>query len=199
MDLIQNAKNILGDKCIGVSLNSADYQNYQLVTQPMRFCEAVFNSFNSPLAINKLLIDCPGARRCLKITAENNKLINEISMHGNLSKDFIISALKEIPVISKPLHNIVFANNGKPDLLIAYTTPDKVVGVLIKYAQKLQEKPLLAPYFIMSMCGNIFVRSIETGKITISFGCPESRKYAGINEDEIIIGIPGKVATKLFS
>ena len=81
MDLLQKVKNILGNKCIGISINSVNYQSHELMNQPMRFCEAVSNSFKSPFKIDKLLINCSGARRCLNVTPKNKELASMISMN----------------------------------------------------------------------------------------------------------------------
>ncbi|MCF8307820.1 MAG: DUF169 domain-containing protein, partial [Bacteroidales bacterium] len=33
--------------------------------------------------------------------------------------------------------------------------------------------------------------------VTVSFGCPESREYGGVNKDEVVVGIPYSLAHKL--
>jgi uncharacterized protein (DUF169 family) len=42
----------------------------------------------------------------------------------------------------------------------------------------------------MSVCANIAVQTFISGKMCISFGCPASRKFGGVLEDEVIVGIP---------
>ena len=46
---------------------------------------------------------------------------------------------------------------------------------------------------MMSICGGIAVRTYLDEKISISFGCDDSRKYAGLRRENLAIGIPRKL------
>ncbi|MBS3807997.1 MAG: DUF169 domain-containing protein [Bacteroidales bacterium] len=61
-----------------------------------------------------------------------------------------------------------------------------------------KEQSLFPAYSIHSICGNVFSRGLEQQKITVSFGCPESRQFGGVQDDEVIVGIPGRLANKWF-
>jgi len=59
-------------------------------------------------------------------------------------------------------------------------------------------RPFIASYSLLSICGNVFARGYNTSNICISFGCPESRKYGGVDMDEVVIGIPGEMAKQFI-
>jgi uncharacterized protein (DUF169 family) len=42
----------------------------------------------------------------------------------------------------------------------------------------------------LSVCGMVAVRAYLTSDISISFGCPDAREYAGIGRDRLIVGLP---------
>lgn len=43
---------------------------------------------------------------------------------------------------------------------------------------------------VMSICGNIAVNTYLEEKISLSFGCEDSRKYGGISRGQLVVGIP---------
>jgi uncharacterized protein (DUF169 family) len=49
----------------------------------------------------------------------------------------------------------------------------------------------------MSVCGNVAVKSYIDQKISISFGCPDSREYGGIERGELVIGLPHNIAFRI--
>jgi len=65
--------------------------------------------------------------------------------------------------------------------------------IIHDYAKK-EIRPVISPYSLLSICGNVFVRSYQDENINISFGCPESREFGGVDNEEIVIGIPYEMA-----
>ena len=51
---------------------------------------------------------------------------------------------------------------------------------------------------IMSVSGNVAVRSYLGQCISLSFGCPDSREYGGIEKGQLVIGLPYNIAFKLY-
>jgi uncharacterized protein (DUF169 family) len=43
---------------------------------------------------------------------------------------------------------------------------------------------------IMAVCGNAVVKALMSQSMSISFGCPDSRRYSGIQPEEIVIAVP---------
>ncbi|MCK5838717.1 MAG: DUF169 domain-containing protein [Bacteroidales bacterium] len=190
MSFLNQIQNLLGEKQTSIKINGVHFKDYNSPKKPIRFCEAVVSSLQSPLIIRKDDIDCLGAQRSFGFNRDDKKLTAQISEETNIPIRFILNALNEIPVINHPVKNIILGSSEKPDVTIAFLKPDKITQLTLLYAAYFEEKPLITPYFFMSVCGNIFAQTYNTGKISISFGCPESRKFGGILEDEVIVGIP---------
>ena len=193
MDFLNQLQNLLGEKQTGIKINSLLASNYNSPKKPMKFCEAVVDSFQTPLVICKEDIDCLGAQRSFGFYRDDKKFAALISEETNIPIRFILNALNEIPVITNPVKNIILGSSEKPDVTIAFLKPDKITQLTLLYAAYFEEKPLITPYFFMSVCGNIFAQTYNTNKICISFGCPESRKFGGVLEDEVIVGIPNSL------
>ncbi len=193
MNFLNQIQNLLGEEQTGIKINSLQSSNYYSPKKPMRFCEAVADSFHTPMVICKEDIDCIGAQRSFGFYRNDKKIAAQISEESNISIRFILNALNEIPVINNPVKNIILGSSEKPDVIIAFLKPDKITQLSLLYAAYFEEKPLITPYFSMSVCGNVFVQTYNTNKICISFGCPESRKFGGVLEDEVIVGIPNSL------
>ena len=193
MNHLSQIQNIIGEKQTGIKINSLQASNYNSPKKPMRFCEAVVDSLHTTLVICKDDIDCLGAQRSFGFYRDDKKLAAHISEESNIPIRFILDALNEIPVISNPVKNIILGYSEKPDVTIAFLKPDKITQLILLYAAYFEEKPLITPYFFMSVCGNIVAQTYNTNKICISFGCPESRKFGGVLEDEVIVGIPNSI------
>ena len=65
--------------------------------------------------------------------------------------------------------------------------------------QKIEIKPLLQPFSLLSVCGNVFATSYKSRMVSLFFGCPESRKHGGINSSEVVLGIPGELAGRIIN
>ena len=193
MNFLNQIQNFLGKRQTGIKINSLHASNYNSPKKPLRFCEAVVDSLHTPLVICKEDIDCLGAQRSFGFYRDDKKFAARISEESNIPIRFVLNALNEIPVITNPVKNIILGSSEKPDVTIAFLKPDKITQLTLLYAAYFEEKPLINPYFFMSVCGNIFAQTYNTGKICISFGCPESRKFGGVLEDEVIVGIPNSL------
>ncbi len=193
MSFLNQIQNLIGEKQISIKINSLHFKDYNSPKKPIRFCEAVVSSLHSPLIIRKDDIDCLGAQRSFGFYRDDKKLAVQISEESNIPLRFILNALNEIPVINNPVKNIILGSSENPDVTIAFLKPDKITQLILLYAAYFEEKPLITPYFFMSVCGNIVAQTYNTNKICISFGCPESRKFGGVLEDEVIVGIPNSL------
>ncbi len=193
MNFLNQIQNLLGERQTNITINSLQYSNYNSPKKPIRFCEAVVDSLHSPLMIRKDDINCLGAQRSFGFYQDDKKLAAQISEESNIPLRFILNALNEIPVITNPVKNIILGSSEKPDVTIAFVKPNKITQLILLYAEYFEEKPLILPYYFMSVCGIIAVQTYKTDKICISFACPASHKFAGILEDEVIVGIPNSL------
>ncbi len=196
MNHINQFQAILGSRQTGIKFNIQEPSAYNVPFKPMKFCEAVIASLNATLLLQKKDIDCIGARRSFGFYQNDQKFASQISEETNISRSFIEHAISQIPVIDIPVKNILMGSIENPDVTIAFVKPVIITKLIFLYASLIGEKPIVSPYFFMSVCANIAVQTCLTNKICISFGCPESRKEGRVKENEIIVGIPNSLLNK---
>lgn len=194
---------MFGPKCTAINVNGKLTEFINIPARQMKFCEAVNQSFKVPIRINTDNLGCPGARRSIGFENNDKELAKEISDNNNIPLDFINTAFQKIPSMNGVRHiNLGLAenqeNNSPPDLFILYVQSFRITELMYNLA-KMGKKAVIAPYFFMSVCGNIFVNSYINKVVSISFGCPESRESGGIGKNEIVIGLPYKVAVELLN
>lgn len=190
MDENNQIKKILSQRKTGVTFNITNESSYTRPKKPMKFCEAVIASFNSSILLYPSDIECPGAKRAFGFLREDKKFASIISEETLIAQRFIENAIHEIPQYKPPIRNILLGNHKNPEIIIALLKPQAITSLIFHYALLYQKKPIISSYFFMSVCANIAVQTKLTNTISISFGCPESRKEGRVQEDEVIIGIP---------
>lgn len=201
--MIEQLRYKFGKKCSLVNING-EISKINIPSKHMKFCEAISSSFKIPIQINKKNLQCPGARRSLGFEKEEKTLINEIVKNSGISSEFLSDALSEIPCFND---QIKWVNIGitvemeaflVPDLVILYLNPSDLTELLHSFARN-SIKPHISPYALLSVCGNVFADCYLNQHISISFGCPESRKHGGIMNEELIVGIPFKYGELLLN
>jgi len=196
MNFKNQLENILGDRQTGVKFNSDNNSSYKPPGKSIKFCEAVISSITNPILLRKENIGCLGARRAFGFYHDDNSFAKEISKETKIPYDFIKKAIAEIPIIDFPIDNILLGSYENPDVKITFVKPYKITKLILLYAKIYTEKPVISSYFFMSVCANTAVQTLLTNKICISFGCPESRKEGRVQNDEVIVGIPGSLINK---
>lgn len=200
--MINELKNRFGKKCSGINVNGVA-NAINIPSKRIKLCEAVNYSFNDPTQINNDNLGCPGARRSIGFDKENQKLAQTISENNSIPVSFIIEALNNISILKD---NVTQINLGitqgmekllPPDLFIMYVQPSIITKIMHLFSQyKIQ--PSIPIYSLLSICGNVFANCYNNKIPCISFGCPDSREYGGVKENEVIIGIPAKLVKYLL-
>lgn len=193
--MIEQVKSLFGNKSTGIKLNPGEFKTFNKPTREIKFCEAVNYSFDVPIEIGNENLGCPGARRSLGFDNNDEKLSEVISENTQIPISYIKEGLNSIPVIQTPIHNVGLGITEKmedeimPDIYISYTRPENIMNFMYQ-AARMKIQPFLPPYSLHSICGNVFSRAYENNLISVSFGCPESRNFGGVQPEEVIIGIP---------
>ena len=105
--------------------------------------------------------------------------------------------IKSVPVQNEMYSGLSLSGHANGDVYISYASPESAMK-LVRYWQKATGCNLETEISsIMSVCGNIAVKSYIDQKISISFGCPDSREYGGIKEGQLVMGIPHTIACHL--
>lgn len=200
--MIHQLKEIIGPRCSAVNINGDVKEFINVPLKSMRFCEAVVLSFDIPLRVNDQNIHCPGARRSLGFDGDEKKLATLISGNNHFPFDYVLDLLEG----TAHLENVHHVNLGltekmedyvQPDLFIAYVQPEQITKILHQLTRS-SRQPSIPAYPLLSICGNVFANCSLNQEISISFGCPESRKEGGIKDNEIAIGIPYHTGLELI-
>ncbi|MBA7548025.1 hypothetical protein ES705_40471 [subsurface metagenome] len=192
--MINELKIKFGKKCSGININGT-VSKINIPSKQMKLCEALNYSFNVPIQMNKNNLDCPGARRSIGYDKDNYKLAKTISRKNGIPVSFITDALSNIPAFKDDVNHVNLGITEEmeeilpPDLFIMYVQPSKITEIMHLLAkQKIQ--PSIPDYSLLSICGNVFANCYINQLLSISFGCPESRKNGGVDDNEVIVGIP---------
>jgi len=175
---------------IGVSfVNEISETENDKEIKDVSFCKAVKLAHSEPLRVNKDSLSCPGARFVFGLkNAGPEPVIKELVKNRNISLNTSKKMLGA-PVRFAKSFQWILLNQNNADIYIFLFTPKKVMYFLTLYQMKGELFPVELGS-IMAMCGEIAVKTLVTGKISLSFGCPDSRKNGGIRDSELIIGIP---------
>ena len=199
--MIEKLKSKYGNKCSSINING-NVTEITTPTKQMKLCEAVKYSFDVPILINNNNLGCPGARRSIGYDKEDEKLAANISKNNNIDISFINNAINTIAFLKDDIININLGLTSgmeailPPDLFIMYVQPTRITEITYLLAKN-KISPLLSPYSFLSICGNVFANSYLNQQVSISFGCSESRRYGGVDSNEVVVGIPYNYAELL--
>ncbi|MBL7075506.1 DUF169 domain-containing protein [candidate division KSB1 bacterium] len=161
------------------------------VPTDIRFCEALHKAKTSSVFLTQSSISCLGAKYAFGWDKyAQNRIIQECKEKRNLPEGVVKSMIESVPRLKERLVAIGLNTYELPDILISYLQPGQVMR-LIKYHQTRLGKNIHADVScLMSVCGNIAVRSYLSQQISISFGCDDSRLYGKIPRDRLVVGVP---------
>ena len=165
----------------------------------MRFCEAVHKAQKENLSLSPANLCCDGARRCFRWLKDSDKeLAQRLSRKTNLDQGVAYGLIKNVPILNKNTTEICLGVHIQGDVYISYASPEAVMKMIRNWQKMTIQNLRVDISGIMSVCGNVAVRSYLGQCISISFGCPDSREYGGIEQDQLVIGLPYDIASKLY-
>ena len=159
-------------------------------SESVRFCEAVKEAIIRPVLLDEKNVSCIGAQYAFGWAHDQKRLLEECQKKTGASMANLQSTLSRSPRFKKPFKYIGLNTEGMPDILISYTSPQEIMDLTRLY-QKYTGKHLdISLSNMMSICGGVAVRSYLDKKITLSFGCVDSRNFAGLERHTVAVGIP---------
>ena len=165
-----------------------------------RFCQATKEAIMHPVILDRDSISCKGAQYAFGWRLDNEGLLSDNCLDKNQAQTGMMeSVLSGIHHLKRPFKYIGLNTDGEPDLIMSYMQPEEIMGI-IKFYNYQYGKTLVVPLSsMMSICSGIAVRTYSEGKISLSFGCSDSRKYANIGRNNLAIGIPKRLLKKFIS
>jgi uncharacterized protein (DUF169 family) len=165
---------------------------------PVRFCEAAYKAQSRNVSLSLDNVCCDGARRCFGwLKSSDMKLAERLSQKTGMDQDLAYQLIRSVPVLNEKIIGISLGKNIQGDVYISYASPESAMR-LVRYWQKMTGQNLGTEIScIMSVCGNVAVKSYVDQKISISFGCPDSRENGGIEKSQLVIGLPHNIAFRI--
>ena len=200
MRIIRVIENKIGGQWIGITFHTKDVPvGNNLPKTLMRLCEAIGKSYKNKLILTREFINCPGACRSLGWLSNNNDyMVQKLAEKAGVSASIARNVINSTPYIKNNIAAITIGDDENPDVVLSYAHPD-VVMKLVRIWQKISGTDLnIDVSTVMAVCGNVVAKAYITGKICISFGCPDSRKYGCIENNKLIIGVPSNLIEYLF-
>jgi len=176
-----------------------DNRKSSTAMKPLRFCEAIYKTKQKNIILSRSTVRCDGARRCFGwLKNRDGELALKLTEKAGIEPNIASKLLSSVPVLNKQYSAISLSRDDNADVFITYTSPESAMQ-FVRLWQKVTGQNLnIEMSGIMSVCGNTVVRSYINQEISLSLGCPDSRKYGGIKPDQLAIGIPNKLAKLLF-
>lgn len=159
----------------------------------VRFCEAIKKAILGPVLLDKGSINCLGAHFAFGWASgsqKKNELFNQCQDKSHAEKSILESIFACVPRLKEPPRYIGLNTYDEPDFMMSYLAPEEAMKVIKIYHNSQGKNLEVSLCSMMSICGGVAVRTFQENKISFSFGCDDSRKYAEIGRDRLAVGIP---------
>ena len=194
---VETLREILCSKPVGVTFHFGDPSNtgYAAPPEPVRFCQAVkmVKETSMDLRLTRDTLSCAAAKYVLGFEKEN---LNECLENLVAAKRFkntgeAKKVLMDVPRITGSISSVtVSVHDVLSDVYILYLKPVHCMQVVQAY-QKMYTHPLyLTVPSVVPVCGGCAVAPYLSQRIALSFGCDDSREHGGINDDQLVMGVP---------
>lgn len=165
---------------------------------PMRFCEAVFRARRNQIDLVSETVCCEGAKRSFGWMKSRDQIISlELSEKTGLNINRAFQLLQQTPVLGYPYPGIRVGDRSNPDVLVTYVQPEAVMRLIRLWETVMGKCMRVEISSILAVCGNAVVKSYMNQSVSISFGCPDSRRYGGIEPDQLVVAIPTDLLKKM--
>jgi len=157
----------------------------------LRFCEAVRQVGQARIDLSPEMIRCEGAKRAFGwMKNKDEGLVLHLSEKTGIKSDRAQELVRQVPVLGYSYSGIRVGNCANPDVLVTYARPEAAMRLVRLWETATGHSLRVDISSIMAVCGNAVVRAYMSQSISISFGCPDSRQYGGIQPDEMVIAVP---------
>ena len=166
--------------------------------KPLRFCEAIAVSRDKELTLTSEMLCCDGAKRSFGwLKDKDSELAARLADKSGMNITTTNKVISQVPKLDEEILAVSIGNYSNPDVLISYVEPEDVMRLLRSWQKLYGQNLPVKLSSVMAVCGNVAVASFIDNRITISFGCPDSRKYGGIEQNQLVVGLPFKLAMQL--
>ena len=199
MDEVKLLQERIGGRWTGIVFHRNSSPKQNLAQRPMRLCEAIKESITMPIVLTRHLVNCLGARRSLGwTTTEDDNIARKMVETTGIKPDIARKVITKTPRLNGKINAVLIGTNKSPDIVVSYAQPEAAMRLVRRWQQVYGTDLDLETSSVMAVCGSVAVRAYTTGRICLSFGCPDSREYGAIGRDRLVIGLPVRLIEDLF-
>lgn len=159
-----------------------------------RFCEAVSRAGEGEWILTADRMCCQGAQRSLGwLKGANRELAWQLAERMRTSVTIATKAISEVPVLPDGFEAVWVGTDTEPDVYVSYVLPETAMQIVRSWQRLFGESPQVRVSGIMAVCGSAVVNSYVNRTISLTFGCPDSRKYGGIRPEQLVVAIPANL------
>lgn len=200
MKIVDEYQRKFGSRWTGVKFLFGDpVREGRCFPKETRFCEAVSRSWSSNELLTGGCSNCMGANYVFGWENNGDKVIENYHKKRNISIQAAAAIIKCLPRMEAAPLAIGFNGDERPDLLVACLQPQQFMKLLEAYQRVFGGEMKVDLSSFAAVCGGVAVKAYLTERISLSFGCEDSRQYGGISRDRLIVGIPCAQAHKLLA
>jgi uncharacterized protein (DUF169 family) len=199
MKIVDEYQRKFGSRWTGVKFFFDDpSEEARFFPKETRFCEAISHSWSSNNLLTKGCINCMGANYVFGWENDRARVVENFQKKRNSSSRQAASVVQGLPRMEVVPLAIGLNGAERPDVLVACLQPQQFMRLLDVYQRLFGKKLKVELSGYAAVCGNVAVKAYLTKRISLSFGCEDSRQYGGISRDRLIVGIPHALAHKLL-
>ncbi len=196
----EQCQTLFGRPLVGVTISKL--KNPDLAEQNDRFCTHVWHTMldGRPRTLGASSIRCAGAKYVLGFREGDQppeQLVSELYKEGRAESladsRQMVGALCRL----RDTTSIHLVRGGKGDVHICYLPPAGMMRLVQAYHKIMVEPPQFLCPSLAPVCGVATAQAYCTKKLCLSFGCGDSRRYGGIGEGDVVVGIPHAVLLQL--
>ncbi len=187
----------IGGTWIGIQFNSLPSNGVECTKDEMRICMAIRHAEKETFILPVQKIDCMGGRRSVGCLPNEEELVNHVSAATGLAIPAVQTVIQKTPYLTD-IQSLEFGNIDHPKVWISYCTP-RIAMKLVRFWQtKYPDDIHFEISTFLATCGHVMAKAFLTQRICISLGCPTSRELGYINENELVVGVPGRLLRSII-
>ena len=200
MNAMLNFEKQAGGRWTGITFHQDTIPDGRLADRPMKLCEAIKASSRGPLILTRELMDCPGALRSFGWNTDGSgQLAEKMAAINSLDKKEAEKLIRDVPRLKDPLTAITVGDYESPHVMVSYAQPESAMRIIYEWQRLTSTNIDVILSSVMAVCGWVIAGTQINQAVSLSFGCPESRKACAIGNDRLIVGLPSELAKKLGS
>ncbi len=153
-----------------------------------RLCDAVRLSFRENLTVPCETVECLGALRSLGLGHHDQLMAQQVSEKNGMPPQRAQELLNATPVLRGKVRAVELGTVDQPDVFMAYLKPEAAMHLLRRWQRGTGQRLATELSAFTAVCASL-VAAYQEGPVIFSFGCPDSRRFGGIEADRLVAAL----------